>query len=222
MNPRPIVGVEPDQIVAATAIHDEHMPGWAATDRALTLLAESVPSMSPDAITLKAAVVDRLYYTRHYHLGDAIDRIVEVLANPPEEPVAMVEAIAPISVAGKDRWHWSFASKFAHWFIDDSLPIYDQWAIRAASFHFGRIRWATTAYRDFAQHVHALREASGVSCTTEQLDRYLWLSGMYRAWDAADDKGKLGLSGEVLELFSNNAPAVRHALARLLGEVGTS
>ena len=36
----PTVSVTPDQISAATLIHDEHMPGWAGTDRALTLLAE--------------------------------------------------------------------------------------------------------------------------------------------------------------------------------------
>ena len=39
----PRIPVTPDQIAAATLIHDEHMPGWAGTDRALTLLAEAVP-----------------------------------------------------------------------------------------------------------------------------------------------------------------------------------
>jgi len=221
IRPSPIV--TPDQIAAANAIHDHHMPGWAGTDRALTLLAESVPGLDPDAVTLKAAAVDRLYYTRHYRLGDAIERIVEVLGPEPARPtnaaeaIALVEAIAPIEVGGKDRWHWSFASKFGHWFLHDSLPIYDQWAIRAVAHHFGRIRWQTTAYRDFAEHVHALRDASGLECTTREMDRFLWLSGMYRAWGEAEDRGRLGLSGEVVGLFESGEPDAPHALAVLMG-----
>jgi len=220
----PRSAVTPDQIAAADTIHDHHMPGWSTTDRALTLLAESVPGLDPDAVTLKAAAVDRLYYTRHYRLGDAIERIVEVLGPEPagpttvDEAIALVEAIAPIEVGGKDRWHWSFASKFGHWFLHDSLPIYDRWAIRAVAHHFGRIRWQTTAYRDFAEHVYALRDASGLECTTRETDRYLWLSGMYRAWNEAEDRGRLGLSGEVVGLFESSHPAVQQALAQLLGK----
>ena len=176
--PQPIVPLLPTQIDAANAIHDRHMPGWAGTDRALTLLAESVPGLETEAVTLKAAAVDRLYYTRHYRLGDAIGRIIEVLGPEParpstaEEGVTLVERIAPIEVGNKVRWHWSFASKFGHWFLHDSLPIYDAWAIRAVRFHFGRIRWRTTAYRDIAEHVDALRAASGLSCTTREMDRF--------------------------------------------------
>ena len=36
-------GVTACQIAAASDIHDNHMPGWAGTDRALAQLAQSVP-----------------------------------------------------------------------------------------------------------------------------------------------------------------------------------
>ena len=176
-----------------------------------------MPGLDPDAITLKAAAVDRLYHTHVFRLGDAIDRIIEVMAGPPGEQIAFVEAIAPITVGDHQKWHWSFASKFAHWFIEGSLPIYDQWAVKAVAFHFGKIRWRTTAYRDLAEHIDALKEASGLSCTTSEMDRYLWLSGMYRAWVGTGDKSKLGLSGEVTGLFESRKSAVRIELARLLG-----
>jgi len=217
--------VQPSQIAAATHIHDHHMPGWACTDRALTLLAEAVPGLDPDAVTLKAAAVDRLYYTRHYRLGDAIDKIVEVLGPAPAQPetvedaIALVERIAPIEVGGKLRWHWSFASKFGHWFLSGLLPIYDNWAIRAVSYHFGHIRWQTTPYRDFAEHVLALRDASALQCTTREMDRFLWLSGMYLAWATAIEKAKLGLSEEVAGVFQSRSLEVQHALVQLLGEV---
>jgi hypothetical protein len=214
-----VTGVTPEQIAAATRIHDEFMPGWARTDRALTLLADSVPGLHPDAIALKAAAVDRLYNTRHYGLDDAIGRVIEVMARPPAEPIAFVEAIAPVTVGGKLRWHWSFASKFSHWFIDDGLPIHDYWAIRSVVSHFGLTRWTSTAYRDLAEHVYALREASSLFCTIREMDRYLWLSGMYRAWLGAEDRGKLGLSGEVAKLFESQGAGTRLQLAELLGEV---
>ena len=70
----PLVTVNSEQIATAALIHDRHMPGWARTDRALTLLAESVPGLGLDAVTLKAAAVDRLYNTCHYGLDDASNR----------------------------------------------------------------------------------------------------------------------------------------------------
>lgn len=212
--------ITPGQIEAANTIHDKHMPGWASTDRALTLVGKSVVGHDLDAVTVKAAVVDRLYYTRHYRLGDAIDRIVEVMADPPAEPVAVVERIAETSIGDRSRWYWSFASKYSHWFVHDELPIYDSWAIRAVSHHFGRMAWRTTAYRDFAGHVYALREASGLGCTIREMDRYLWMSAMYRAWVGTEDRAKLGLSGEVRGLFESEAAVVKHALRSLGGEDG--
>lgn len=219
MTERVLHRVTPSQIAAANAIHDGHMPGWASTDRALTLVGRSVPGVGLDAVTVKAAVVDRLYYTRHYRLGDSVERIVEVMADPPVEAVAMVEAIAPLSVRDRTHWYWSFASKYSHWFIDPELPIYDSWAIRAVSHHFGRMTWKTTAYRDFAEHVYALREASGLDCGIREMDRYLWMSGMYRAWLAAEERSRLGLSGEVAALFGSRDASIRDALTTLLGEI---
>lgn len=219
MTERGLHRISPEQIAAATIIHDEYMPGWASTDRALTLVAASVPGHDLDAVTVKAAVVDRLYYTRHYRLGDAIDRIVTVMADPTADAVGMVESIAKTKVGDKFHWYWSFASKYSHWFVDDDLPIYDSWAIRGVSYHFGRMTWRTTAYRDFAEHVYALREASGLDCSIREMDRYLWMSGMYRGWVGTEDRAKLGLSGEVVALFGSREASIRRALTTLLGEM---
>jgi hypothetical protein len=220
--PVPTVLVTPSQLAAATVIHDEFMPGWAGTDRALTLLANCVPGLDADAITLKAAAVDRLYYTNLFWLDAAVDNITEVVANLPVEPVEVIERIAPLSVKGKTKRCWSFSSKFGHWFIDDSLPIYDQWAIRAIGYHFDKITWEPTAYRDFAQHVYALKEASGLSCTTRELDRHLWLAGQYRSWSACfgdpDKRKKLGLSGAAQDAFRNENPDLQQALRTILGD----
>jgi hypothetical protein len=82
--------------------------------------------------------------------------------------------------------------------------------------HFGRIRWRTIAHRDLAEHIAALRGASNLSSATTEMDRYLWLAGMHRAWAGTEDRTKLGLSGEVVELFEGRRSAVRLELTRLL------
>jgi hypothetical protein len=212
-----VTTVTPEQITAASAIHDHHMPGWARADRTLAGLSDSVPGLSRTAITVKATAVDRLCSIHHPRLGDAIERLVEVMESPPEDPIAIVEAIAPITVSGQEHWHWGFASTFTHWFIDGELPIHDHWAVDAATFHFGRAGWTPTAYRDFAEHVYALREASGLTCTIREMDRYLGLSGMYREWLGADDRSRLGMSSEVQGLFGNAKPRVQRALRTLVG-----
>jgi len=140
-----------------------------------------------------------------------------VMADPTAEAVGMVERIARTKVGDRFRWYWSFASKYSHWFVDDELPIYDSWAIRAVSYHFGRMTWRTTAYRDLAEHVYALREGSGLACTIREMDRYLWMSGMYREWVGTEDRTELGLSGEVVGLFESGDPGVQAELPVLLG-----
>ena len=67
--------------------------------------------------------------------------------------------------------------------------------------------------------MHALRSVSGLSCTIRELDRYLWLWGMYRAWKATDDRDRPGLKGEVRRLFESGQYEVKYALAELVGEV---
>lgn len=216
MTSEPLVMVTASQITAANLLHDEHMPGWAATDRALMLLAEAIPGFGQAEVTLKAAAVDRLYYTSHYRLLDAIGHIVEVMCQPPPEPIRLVETIAQTQVANGVRWHWSFASKLCHWFVNDNLPMYDAWAVRTISYHFGTMRRSSTIYRDFAEHVYSLRVSSGLACSVRELDRYLWLAGMYRAWIGASERVKLQLSEEVRGVFGSRETAVHAALKPLL------
>lgn len=67
----PLILICGEQVEAATAIRDGHMPGWASTERAMALIAEVVHGLECDAVTVKAAAVHRLYCTHCHHLGDA-------------------------------------------------------------------------------------------------------------------------------------------------------
>lgn len=203
------------QIKAATRIHDSHMPEWAAADRALDLLRESLPGSDETRVLIKASVIDRLYYARHDRLVEAVRKIAEVMANPPSDQIGIVEAIAPLDGDKGRTCYWSFSSKFAHFFIDpDTFPIWDDWAIRAVRHHFGRLSWANgTPYRVFSEYVFSLREQSDVSCSIRELDRYLWLSGMLRAW--VGDR-TVGISREVRSVFESESANVQKDVQLLI------
>jgi hypothetical protein len=210
--------INPEQIISANAIHDHYMPGWRASDAALEAWAARVSGWDEVSCLAKAAVVNDLYYARHDRLVAAAEVICKVMADAHGDPVAIVEQIARVK-RGEVIWEYvSFASKFVHWFVaPEAAPIYDAWAVEALRHHHGRLKWAgRSTYRAYAEYVFGLREASGLDCSIREMDRYLWMSGMYRAWVAAEDRGKVGLSGEVRGLFESANPSVQHALRTLV------
>lgn len=213
-----------DQVEAAAKIHDDlYMPGWASTDRALTLLAKSVPGWDADSVLLKAAAVNQLYNARHFRFGETVEQIVQARCDgrldPGDDPVAIVEAIAPLPVGGKTYWYLAFASKFAHWFINpERIPIYDSWGVKGLRHHFGRLKWGASDYGAFMGYVGELQRLRGLSCSLRELDWYLWLSGQLRAWQASERREKVSLSGKVRALFESHEPAVKSLLRQLLGE----
>jgi len=208
--------VTAEQVAAATRIHDKRMPAWAASDCALDLLREALPGFEEPRALIKAAAIDRLYYSRHPRLVEAVRQIAEVMASPPMDPISIVEAFAPVPGDAGTACYWSFSSKFAHFFVDPgAFPIYDGWAIKSVRHHFGRLSWREgTPYRVFTNYVFALRELSSVSCSIRELDRYLWLCGMLRGWQSNRD---VEISREVRGLFENSSAEVQRELKLLLG-----
>jgi len=143
------------------------------------------------------------------------------MADPPKEVAAVVERIATLPrVPGQksSRRHWSFASKFAHFFIDqERFPAYDQYAVAMVNFHLGRkglVRDERNPYRAFVENVRRLRSLHGLCFSAEELDRYLWLSGLCREHRKRGAKAQI--NAEVRTLFENPSPEVKQALAELL------
>lgn len=80
--------------------------------------------------------------------------------------------------------HLSFASKFAHFFIDAArFPILDRYAERMVALHLDRAHHTTggTRYARFLADLDWLRTAAGLDGSPRDLDRYLWLAGQYTA-----------------------------------------
>jgi len=124
----------------------------------------------------------------------------------------LVERLASLN----ERKHRSFASKFAHFFINmERFPIFDSFALKMVAYHLGsqgQVRDSTHPYKAFVENIHRLKRFAGLSCTTKELDRYLWLAGLYQEWSRNPDSQ---INAEVAEMFKTPSSKVAAELAIL-------
>ena len=224
MTKKPAVPLERRQMEAALQLYQK-CKGWQATDEALDSLARSFPDFDFKSILLKAAAVNALYGTQVYAVVEVAEHLCSVLGNTavPATP-ALVEELAKVKfVRGSKHITWtfrSFASKFAHFFIDpNQFPIYDSYAVKMLTYHLNGKGREGLSYEQFAAGFSALKDALDFPVTTRELDRYLWLAGQLRAW-----KGLLpwrrpypGINSELQRLFESPAREVQELTRAVLG-----
>lgn len=221
------------QVTTANALHTL-LVGWATIDRALAALGERFPKFDREASLLKGATVNQLYGTNVYaltrmagHVATVLDGADMTAGGDMLADAALVERLAALpKTPGQPsaRRHASFASKFAHFFIDrERFPIYDSYAERMVAYHPGSKQRVTNLihpYQAFVQNLHTLRERAGITCSAAELDRYLWLAGLYRAW-RCNPNSQINI--EVARLFESPSVEAAAHLASLLpaGSIST-
>ena len=223
------------QVEAADRL-SRSLPQWALAERALMSLGEGLPGLSPEETLLKVAAVNSLYYTNVYALARMAEHVHAVLAAFGQEAASdrgtashegamqgpdLVERLAdlPPSPGQKSpRKFTSFASKFAHFFIDrERFPIYDSYAVRMVTYHLGpanSVREPDHPYRSFVTNLERLRTLAGLSLSSCELDGYLWLAGQYLSWRRNRDAI---INSELKGLFEAPSPEAAAELASLLG-----
>jgi hypothetical protein len=201
------------QIEAANWLHRQ-LSHWQVTDNALHALhalQERFPEFDIDATLLKVVAINQLYGTKVYAVVKMAQHIAEVMLKASSmDDAGLVEELAALSGMN----HISFASKFAHFFIDmERLPIYDSYAVKMVAYHLGQqglIQDAEHPYKAFIENLNRLKQYALLSCTTRELDHYLWLAGLYRVWQANQEqqmdkdtlkKSRRHINTEVAELF---------------------
>ena len=211
----------PDQILAAKRLHDG-LDQWQATDRALVALAEKFPGFEPEATLLKVVAVNALYGTNLYATARMASHAQKTIHNTglKNARAKFVECLArlPETRIGKQaRRHYSFASKFAHFFIDkDRFPIMDAYAENMLRFHLGASNTKKDPDNRYVAFVHNFRKLGRLALlqgTTRELDHYLWLAGLYRKWRKNRD---MRINVEVRQLFSGAAGQTEKDLKALL------
>ena len=192
------------------------------TDRALYALSDRFPGFDSDAVLLKVAAINQLYYTNVWAVTRMARHVAKVMNGPnaSKRDYELIEELAALPKSERqqsNRNHLSFASKFAHFFIDaEAFPIYDTFAVRMIVHHLG---WQATIpdllhpYQAFFKNFSSLKKGADLSCTTRELDSYLWLAGLYREWKKSGDKARINT--EVLRLFGDRSEKVQTILDAL-------
>ncbi len=215
--PLPISKVE-----AANRLH-EHLDQWRLADQALRLLAIRCPGFEPDACLLKVVAVNGLYGTNLYATMRMAKHVAALLVGVDlaAEGPDLVERFADLPATEgqmRKRRHFSFASKFAHFFLDEErFPIMDSYALTSLKRHLGQRNYSDDTAHPYAAFVHnfqELKRRSGFTGRNRQLDRYLWLAGEYAAWKK---NTAVAINAEAAALFAQPFGEV----AALLDVLGT-
>jgi hypothetical protein len=174
-----------------------------------------MPGFDAAACLLKTAAINELYATQVYATLRMANWLCDVMAQHPRlEGLELVETIAALPNENREvkRRHTSFSAKFCHFFVDEErYPIYDEAARDALRLHLQKSYNGATQrpYKVFCENVAALRKLSNLNCSGRELDRYLWITGMYRRLLRQKRRPKPTLNVELLRLFKMRGDAAQ-------------
>ena len=223
-----IVPLKKEQVEAACRLH-QRLLQWKLSDAALLHLQNSAPDFGPEACLLKSVAINSLYSTQVYaivRMGQHVHQVIGSVASLAELQVTgprLVDRIAslPMKDGEKKRSFVSFAAKFCHFFIEqEQYPIYDDAARRAIRFHLGNaiLRGDNPTYTSFCDALTRFRREAEIAGPSRELDRYLWITGMYMKWCGERHKPekKQQTNVELRELFRNPTGDIGIELEQLL------
>lgn len=212
------------QIQAASKLHSR-LKQRAATDAALAALGERFPDFGLEAVLLKVSSINQLYDTNLYAIKSLADYIARIMAQVDTATAKpeLVEWLAAYPVGAKQRNRWtrlSFASRFAHFFIDpERFPPVDSSTASMVELHLGRrnrVRNKTHLYQAYVTNRNTLKRLAKLSCTSRELDCYLRLAGLYLV---RQKHPKAQIDAEVDLLFLQSSEEVASELAQLLSPI---
>jgi hypothetical protein len=170
-----------EQIDVANSLH-ARSERWRHVDQALDQLRDALPGFRPEITLVKAVAINALYGTNVLAISRVAEHVTEVLEHTDvatAEP-ALVEELAAVPQGGgeqRPRRRHSFASKFAHFFIEPvRFPIFDRYAADMVRLHLGQARAIQDPERPyfaFVANVETLERTIGFRGSRRELDRYL-------------------------------------------------
>ena len=164
---------------------------------------------------VKAVAVNALYSTNVYAIVRVAEHIAGVLArsNLAAAGPELVEEMATVPAGGSEkrpRRRHSFASKFAHFFIDpERFPILDHYANEMVRVHLGNegmVQDPGKPYVAFVKNIEQVGAAVGVNLSWTDLDHYLLIAGQYRAFKQGHGEE---IGAELRDLFETGCDELR-------------
>lgn len=133
---------------------------------------------------------------------------------------ALVEKLAALPKAsgdGVERRFRSFASKFAHFFVDSKrFPIFDKYAVQMVAFHLGDAVVNDPKREYVAYHTNFFRLKAAADLDrlpNRDLDRYLWLAGQHAT---LLKNPAANVNSEVKRLLTSLDPITKRLIQRMV------
>jgi hypothetical protein len=217
------IPLESNQIAAAKLLH-QRLEQWQMTDTALAALGAQFPGFAPHETLLKVTAINALYGTNVYAVPRLAKHVANVMAQSqiwslgPElvEQLAVPRSIGDI----KGRRHYSFASKFAHFFVNPNrYPIMDKYATQMLKLHLGRVHFVADPdhpYVAFSRCYELLKKEACFTGSNREMDHYLWLAGEFVVWRNNRDAP---INGEVRTLFDSPSSEIAAELDALMSSI---
>lgn len=180
--------LRPTPEVVKTYLDRFEKDGYGITDNAIFKLFTTFPCNDRiEEVLLKVAAVNNLYNTNIYAVYDVAWHIhgLNVDTDLAEGSLALVDKIARITIKGKSRRNYSFATKYCSFHVPAAYPIYDSY-VDALLWRYQKIdeferfkRWDLQEYARYKEIVEKFRVYYGLTqYTLKQMDRFLWLYGL--------------------------------------------
>lgn len=160
----------------------------ALTDQALTQLVAAFPdNRDVSAVLLKATAINSLYATNIYAIFQVAQHICSLNIDPKlaQGSLDVIDEIAVITLKGKKKRNYSFATKYCSWHRPDVYPIFDSyverllWAFRRqdrfAEYKRGEM-WQYPRYVEIIEQFRAHYDLGEFGF--KKLDKFLWQYGM--------------------------------------------
>jgi hypothetical protein len=193
------------QIDAALGMH-RRLKQWRLSDEALNTLRDKMPGWDDEASLLKSVAVNSLYGTNVLaiiKMAQHVSSVFKTAKKPFSDTLVAKIAFLDLKDGKRPRNHVSFASKLCHFFVDEErFPIYDTAACETLKYHLGRnYQVEEEQYAAFRKNIQLLTDASNITANGRELDRYLWIAGMYSRWKRSKPKSKPMVNAELLKTF---------------------
>lgn len=175
----------PDLVTQANARFDQD-DRYGTADRILSRVFSHHPRNAEfEEVLIKVVLLNGLYNTNVLAVTD-MARHIQQLGIDEELAVGstdVVGCIAALTIRGKTRRYYSFATKYSSWHRPDQYPIYDSLVERLlwlyqAQFSFANFRRPELRhYENYKAVVSAFRRYFGLDdFTFKQLDKFLWVT----------------------------------------------
>jgi hypothetical protein len=178
---------------------------------ALKRLRETLPEFDRESCLIKSVAINALYGTQVLAIVRMAEH-VEAILQETDITTAKTELIERLATLPRDsnkrpRQFTSFAAKFCHFFLDEErFPIYDEAAREAIKLDLGKKGYVSDPahpYSSFCDNLARLRSEASLHRPGRELDRYLWITGMYMKWLKLRHEQNPPMNAELQSIFNH-------------------